>query len=99
MWKMRSLLFLFTAARPRSESDAMPAVRIAPDLRKVRRVMVGTGVVEGFVFMMGERIMHGAGGTSIPMLKTIPARDMPRYFSVWMKRMMDSICESVSAPA
>jgi hypothetical protein len=38
IWKMRSLLFLFTCALAGSESDARPAVTIAPVLRKLRRV-------------------------------------------------------------
>src|SRR3954463_11848670 len=49
---MRSLLFLLTWARAGSESAATLAVRIAPVLRKVRRV---TGEVEkegDFVFIV-----------------------------------------------
>src|SRR5262245_57486989 len=38
IWKMRSLLFWLTCAPAGHESEAMPVVMTAPDLRKLRRV-------------------------------------------------------------
>src|SRR5688500_5260687 len=66
IWKMRRLLILLVCARSAGERAAMPAVRITPFLRKVRRV---TGEIWGvwdefgefsFVFMEGD-IMEGGG--------------------------------------
>src|SRR5688500_16299118 len=39
IWKMRSLLFLLVCARPACVKVAAAAVRIAPFLKKVRRVI------------------------------------------------------------
>lgn len=75
IWKMRSLLFLLVCARADQESDATPAVRMAPFRKKVRRVM---GEADAEFFIMDESYMaqlfrllkqkRGSGKTVTPHL-------------------------------
>src|SRR5688500_15621462 len=82
IWKMRSLLFLLVWARAAGESAAMPAVRMTPFLRKVRRVTgeiweVWDGFGEfSFVFMEGD-IMEG-GGVIVKLIFGAQARTHER---------------------
>src|SRR5262245_37954704 len=88
IWKMRSLLFWLTCARAGHESEAMPVVTMAPDLRKLRRV-TGEPVREldwVFMFMvmwpsscMARPAPQAKLGTSLPCpaVNRSPVHEVP----------------------
>src|SRR3954453_3655107 len=89
-WKIRNLLFLLVCARAGSESEATPAVKMAPLLRNVRRVMGETGREGDVVFIVvaGYDVPRGVGHKQKP--KPLPRLENGGY--AWARNF--AVCEA-----